>query len=36
LGEIANKLMVVYVDLREGSIKAEKRNEAVAFHPAGS
>jgi glycosyltransferase involved in cell wall biosynthesis len=36
LGEIANKLMVVYVDLREGSLKAEKRSEAVEFHPAGS
>jgi len=35
LGEIANKLMVVYVDLREGSMQAVKRNETVALHPAG-
>jgi glycosyltransferase involved in cell wall biosynthesis len=36
LGEIARKLMVVYVDLREGSISATKRSETVALHPAGS
>jgi glycosyltransferase involved in cell wall biosynthesis len=35
LAEIARKLMVVYVDLRDGSIKT-KRAETVALHPAGS
>jgi glycosyltransferase involved in cell wall biosynthesis len=35
LGEIARKLMVVYGDLRDGSIDA-KRAETVALHPAGS
>jgi glycosyltransferase involved in cell wall biosynthesis len=34
LGEIARKLMVVYVDLRDGSVKA-KRAETVTLHPAG-
>src|SRR6201996_556012 len=36
LGETARKLMVVYVDLREGSISATKRSETVALHLAGS
>jgi glycosyltransferase involved in cell wall biosynthesis len=36
LREIANKLMVVYVDLREGSMQVAKRNETAALHPAGS
>jgi glycosyltransferase involved in cell wall biosynthesis len=35
LAEIARKLMVVYGDLRDGSIDA-KRAETVALHPAGS
>jgi glycosyltransferase involved in cell wall biosynthesis len=36
LGETARKLMVVYVDLREGAMSATKKTETVALHPAGS